>query len=232
MQENIINLLNINKINYKNIEIYNQAFVHRSYINENPRFEMGHNERLEFLGDSVLELIVTDFLYKKYPHHAEGDLTSYRAALVNTHSIGEVAESLGFNDYLKLSKGESKDVKSRARLSILADTYEAILGAIYLDVGYEECVAFVSRTLLPNTDSIVKGGLFKDPKSHVQEKSQEKYQLTPVYKVLDESGPDHNKIFLIGIYFGDKQIAKGEGNSKQLAESDAAKNAIKKEGWL
>lgn len=225
-------LLELHKIEYKNIDLYEQAFIHRSYINENPKFAMGHNERLEFLGDSVLELIVTDFLYKKYPDHAEGDLTAYRAALVNTISIGELGGELGFNDYLKLSRGESKDVNSRARMSILADSYEAMLGAIYLDIGYEACVRFVANTLLPHTDAIVRGGLFKDPKSHVQEKSQEKYQLTPVYKVLNESGPDHNKTFIIGIYFGDRKVAEGEGNSKQLAESDAAKNAVKKEGWV
>ena len=224
-------LLEKNKINYKNVAMYEQAFVHRSYINENPKFEMGHNERLEFLGDSVLELIVTDFLYNKFPSHAEGDLTSYRAALVNTNSIGAVAAGLGFNDYLKLSKGESKDVSGRARQSILADTYEAFLGAMYLDSGYKTCASFVATTLLPNTENIIREGLFKDPKSYVQERSQEKYQLTPVYKVLDESGPDHNKTFKIGIYFGDKMISEGQGNSKQLAESDAAKNAISKQGW-
>ena len=146
----ILSLLNKNDIKFVDIKIYEQAFIHRSYINENPKLKMGHNERLEFLGDSVLELIVTNFLYNKYPNHSEGDLTSYRAALVNASSIGEVAERLDFNPYLKLSKGESKDAKSKARMSILADTYESMLGAIYLDLGYDACVKFVSDTLLPN----------------------------------------------------------------------------------
>lgn len=218
-------------IKYNNIEIYEQAFVHRSFINENPNFHLGHNERLEFLGDSVLELIVTDYLYNKYPKHNEGELTSYRSALVNTNSLGKVAGDLGFNDYLKLSKGESKDKNSRARLSILADTYEALLGAMYLDNGYLSCGEFVLQTLLPNTDEIVRDGLYKDPKSFVQEMAQEKLQVTPIYKVLEESGPDHNKVFKIGIYFGEKLVAEGKGNSKQLAEADAAKNALTIKKW-
>jgi ribonuclease III len=220
------------KIEYKNINLYEQSAVHRSFINENPKFELGHNERLEFLGDAVLELIVTDFLYAKYPHHAEGDMTSYRSALVNATALSEVALNLNLNDYLKLSKGEAKEAEiTRARMSILADTYEALLGAMYIDLGYNACRKWVTKTLLVNTDDIVKGGSHKDSKSHVQEKSQEKLQVTPTYKIIDESGPDHDKIFIVGIFFNEKEIAKGEGKSKQLGEVDAAKNAITKMGW-
>lgn len=219
------------EISYNNLSLYEQAFVHRSFINENPKFSLGHNERLEFLGDSVLELIVTDFLYNKYPNEPEGNLTSYRSSLVNTQTIGRVAGDLGFNEYLKLSKGESRDSQSRARMSILADTYEAILGAIYLDLGYGVCEDFVIKTLLPYTEDIVKNNLFKDPKSFTQEMAQEKYQVTPSYKVIEESGPDHNKTFKVAIYFGDKLVAEGIGNSKQLAEVSAAKNAIVVKGW-
>ncbi len=221
-----------NNINYKNINLYNQAVVHRSFINENPRFELGHNERLEFLGDAVLELIVTDFIYAKYPHSAEGDMTSYRSALVNAETLSKVALSLDLNDYLKLSKGEAKEKEiTRARMSMLADTYEALLGAMYLDMGYGECNKWVIKTLLINTEEITRGGAYKDFKSLVQEKAQEKYQVTPTYKIINESGPDHDKLFLVGIYFDEKEIAKGEGKSKQLAEVDAAKNAVKKMGW-
>ena len=224
--------LDKNKIEYKNINLYEQAAVHRSFINENPRFELGHNERLEFLGDAVLELIVTDFLYVKYPHHAEGDMTSYRSALVNANTLSEVALNLNLNDYLKLSRGEAKEVEiTRARMSILADTYEALLGAMYMDIGYDACRKWVTKTLLINTEEIIRGGNYKDSKSHVQEKSQEKLQITPTYKIINESGPDHDKVFIVGIYFEEKEIAKGEGKSKQLGEVDAAKNAIIKMGW-
>ncbi len=223
-------ILNKNNITPKKIELYEQAFVHRSFINENPKFKLGHNERLEFLGDSVLELIVTDALYFKYPDHSEGDLTSYRAALVNTTSIGETAYNLGFNDLLKLSKGEQKDT-GKARLSILADTYEAFLGALYLDLGYDRCVSWVKETLLINTDNIVRGGLFKDPKSLVQEKAQEKLQVTPSYKTISETGPDHDKLFVVGIYFGNDMVSDGSGKSKQEAEVSAAKAALAKYKW-
>ncbi len=224
--------LDKNKIEYRNINLYEQAAVHRSFINENPRFELGHNERLEFLGDAVLELIVTDFLYVQYPHHAEGDMTSYRSALVNANTLSEVALNLNLNDYLKLSRGEAKEIEiTRARMSILADTYEALLGAMYMDIGYDACRKWVTKTLLINTDEIIRGGNYKDSKSHVQEKCQEKLQITPTYKIMSESGPDHDKVFIVGIYFEEKEIAKGEGKSKQLGEVDAAKNAITKMGW-
>ena len=213
------------------IDYYQLAMRHRSVSISSDTGHLLSNERLEFLGDAVLELIVTNYLYHKYPDQSEGDLTAYRSALVNTVSIGEAALGLGFNDYLKLSKGESRDM-GRARQSILADTYEAFLGAIFLDIGYDECVKWVAKTLLIETEKIVKNGLFRDAKSLIQEKAQEKMQVTPTYKVISESGPDHDKIFVVGIYFNDKEESKGEGKSKQEAESDAAKNCLVKYKWI
>ena len=214
----------------KDDKLFRQAFIHRSFINENPKSELHHNERLEFLGDSVLELISTSYLYKKFPDSPEGELTTYRSALVNTASLAEVAGGLGYNDFLQLSRGESKDT-GRARLSILADTYEAVLGAMYLSCGYEMCYKWVAETLLINTDNIVKSRLFKDSKSYLQEKAQEVYSVTPVYKIISESGPDHDKKFEVGVYFNDKEIARGIGSSKQVSEIAAATEALRMKGW-
>lgn len=211
-------------------KLLEQAFIHRSYINENNGSKLCHNERLEFLGDAVLELVVTEYLYKHYPHHNEGDLTSYRSALVNAVTLGALADKLMFNDMLKLSKGEAKDV-SRARSSILADAYEAFIGALYLDQGYDAVKVFITDTLLGKTEEIIKKGLYKDAKSFVQEKSQEVYGATPSYKVLHEEGPDHDKIFRVGIYFNDDLIAEGQGKSKQEAETKAAGAALEVKGW-
>lgn len=218
-------------IQFHNQDLLAQAFIHRSYINENPRSGLEHNERLEFLGDAVLELVVTEYLYATYPHHNEGDLTSYRAALVNAVTLGGVASFLGFNDMMKLSKGEAKDV-SRARSSILADAYEAFVGALYLDQGYDAAKAFISRTVLIKTEDIVKQGLFKDAKSFVQEKAQEVNGVTPSYRVLGEEGPDHDKLFRVGIFFGDELVAEGVGKSKQEAETIAARQALEKKKWI
>lgn len=214
-----------------NNPLFEQAFIHRSFINENPKTGLIHNERLEFLGDAVLELISTEFLYEQYPHHNEGDLTAYRSALVNAVTLGDVATSLGFNDMMKLSKGEAKDVH-RARSSILADAYEAFIGALYLDQGYEKTKDFITRTLLNKTEDIIKKGLYKDAKSFVQEKAQEKYSITPSYKVLEEEGPDHDKLFLVGIFFGDEKIAEGRGKSKQEGETNAARAALIEKKWI
>lgn len=219
-----------NKVQFANDALLEQAFIHRSFINENPRSGLEHNERLEFLGDAVLELIVTEYLYATYPHHNEGDLTAYRSALVNAVTLGKVADALMFNDMMKLSKGEAKDV-SRARSSILADAYEAFIGALYLDQGYDAVKNFISRTLLIKTDDIIKQGLYKDAKSHVQEKAQEIHNVTPAYRVLGEEGPDHDKRFRVGIYFGEDIVAEGMGKSKQEAETEAARNALLKKGW-
>ena len=217
-------------INFNNKNLLIQAFIHRSYINESSGSKLGHNERLEFLGDAVLELASTNYLYHKFTDLAEGELTAYRAALVNTKTISGIAKDLNFNDYLFLSKGESKDF-GKARLSILADTYESFIGAIFLDKGYEFAKGFIEKTLLIHTDKIIEEGKYKDAKSMVQEKSQDILSVTPSYRVVSESGPDHDKKFIIAIYFGEKRIAEGEGKSKQEAETNAAKAAIIKKGW-
>lgn len=219
------------KIIFKDKDLLKQAFIHRSYINENPKTGMGHNERLEFLGDAVLELVVTDFLYRKYPTYTEGELTALRSALVNAVIISEVASNIGMNDYLLLSKGESKD-NGKARQYILANTYEAYVGALYMDQGYEATNKFITTTLLPKTEEIVSKKLWRDAKSLVQEKAQEFYSVTPSYKVLSESGPDHDKHFTVGIYFGNDLIAEGKGKSKQEAEQKSAESALKTKRWL
>lgn len=215
---------------FKDKKILEQAFIHRSYINENPRLGLSHNERLEFLGDAVLELIVTDYLYGTYPDKDEGDLTAYRSALVNAIVIGEVASALGMNDFLLLSKGEAKDT-GRARQTILANTYEAFLGALYLDQGYVACKGFVLNTLIPKLETILKEKTWKDPKSRVQEEAQERIGVTPSYRLISESGPDHDKYFTIAIYFGHEKIAEGKGRSKQEAQQDAAALALEAKGW-
>lgn len=212
-------------------KLLEQAFIHRSYINENGGTKLSHNERLEFLGDAVLELVVTDYLYKKYPNNNEGELTAYRSALVNAVIIGEVAQELEMNTCLLLSKGESKDV-GKARNYILANTYEAYVGAVYLDQGYEKARDFIIKSLIGKLDVIVAKKLWRDPKSLVQEKSQEYLNVTPSYKVINETGPDHDKNFVVGIFFGDEQISLGKGHSKQEAEQAAAQTALEIKGWL
>ncbi len=220
-----------NNLSYKDLKLFEQAFIHRSFINENPKSGLVHNERLEFLGDAVLELVVTEYLFEQYPHHNEGDLTAYRSALVNAVTLGEVATTLSFNDVIKLSKGEAKDAH-RARSSILADAYEAFVGALYLDQGYLQAKTFITSTVLCKTKEIIRKGLYKDAKSFVQEKSQELYSVTPTYKVLHEEGPDHDKLFLVGIYFGNQKVGEGRGRSKQEAETSAARNALEEKGWV
>jgi ribonuclease III len=218
-------------VSFENDPLLEQAFVHRSFINENPKSGYEHNERLEFLGDAVLELVVTEYLYAMYPHHNEGDLTAYRSALVNAVTLGEVAGALHFNDMMKLSKGEAKDV-TRARSSILADAYEAFVGALYLDQGISGAKEFITRTLLVKTEGIIKAGSYKDAKSFAQEKAQEIYNVTPSYRVMSEEGPDHDKRFKVGIYFSDELVAEGEGKSKQEAEMEAARAALIAKNWL
>ncbi len=228
---NFFNFEKKTKITFKDKNLLKQAFIHRSYINENPNARLSHNERLEFLGDAVLELIVTDFLYKKYPNYTEGELTALRSALVNAVIISSIAEKIGMNEYLLLSKGEAKD-SGKARQYILANTYEAYIGAVYLDQGINIVDKFVNKTLLPKTDEIVNKKLWRDAKSLVQEKAQEFVSFTPAYKVLHQSGPDHDKHFTVGIYFGADLIAEGKGKSKQEAEQKAAENALKIKNWL
>ncbi len=219
-----------NSLNFKNKDLLKQAFVHRSYINENSVVGLQHNERLEFLGDAVLELVTTEELFRKYPDKSEGELTAIRAAMVNTYSISEAATRLGMNDYLLLSKGETKDT-GKAREYILANTFEAIIGAIYLDKGYDASEKFIEDSLFIKIEEIVSKKLWRDAKSLVQERSQEIFGVTPKYEVLEESGPDHDKNFTIGIYFGPTLIGKGAGKSKQEAEQVAAKAALKAKNW-
>ncbi len=217
-------------VTFKDKDLLRQAFTHRSYINES-RFSLGsHNERLEFLGDAVLELVVTEFLYKEYKDKQEGELTSLRASLVNTVTLSKNAADLGMNEFLLLSKGESKDI-GRARQVILANTFEALIGAIYLDSGYGQAKEFISHNLFPMIDNIIEKTLWKDPKSLFQEKAQEEMSITPVYKTLSESGPDHNKVFTVGLYVGEELFSEGRGHSKQEAQEDAASNALKKKDW-
>ncbi|OGZ32566.1 MAG: ribonuclease III [Candidatus Niyogibacteria bacterium RIFCSPLOWO2_12_FULL_41_13] len=217
-------------VSFKNEDLLKQAFTHRSYLNENPDWITSHNERLEFLGDAVLELAASDFLFKKFPQKPEGELTSLRAALVNADSLAESAEDLDINNYLLLSRGEAKDV-GRGRLYILANTYEAIIGAIYLDQGYGPAEKFIEKTLLLKIEEVLEKGLYRDAKSMFQEKSQEIVQLTPAYKVLEEWGPDHDKQFRVGVFLGEELVAEGEGPSKQLAEQEAAKSGLKIKKW-
>ena len=219
-----------NNISFKNKDLLKQAFVHRSYLNENRGFELEHNERLEFLGDAVLELVITDYLYKKFPTKSEGDLTAYRSALVNANMLSQVAEESGVNDLLFLSRGEAKD-KGRARQVILADTFEAVIGAIYIDQGYAMAQKFIADKLFALTDEVVEKGLWMDAKSRFQEKAQDRVGVTPQYKTVREEGPDHDKQFTVGVYVGVELIGEGSGKSKQEAEQEAAKKALEVKGW-
>lgn len=216
-------------IKFKNKDLLQRAFVHRSYLNEHPTSKLEHNERLEFLGDAVLELVITNYLYKHYAN-PEGELTTWRAALVNSKMLAETATRLGLNDFLLLSKGETKDT-GRARQFILANTFEALIGAIYLDQGFDKAAEFIKQNLVKELPNILDQKLYQDPKSQFQEEAQEKAGVTPVYEVLAESGPDHVKHFVVGVFLGDKIIAKGEGPSKQAAQEKAASAALKKKGW-
>lgn len=218
-------------VEFKNKDLLMQAFLHRSYLNEHRELSMGHNERLEFLGDAVLELVTTEFLFAKFPDKPEGELTAYRAALVNTQSISAAAEKLGMNEYLLLSKGEAKDT-GRARQYILANTFEAFIGALYLDSGYGAAKQFISQFLLPMIDVIVRKRLWQDAKSYFQEKAQEAWGHTPTYDVVSESGPDHDKTFEVRVQVGAEIKATGTGHSKQEAEQSAARAALEDAGWV
>src|SRR5580704_19391236 len=202
---------------FKNRKLLERAFTHRSYLNENREGGREHNERLEFLGDAVLELVVTEFLFAKYPDKPEGDLTAYRAALVNTQSISDAATKLGMNEFLYLSRGEAKDT-GRARQIILANAFEALIGALYLDQGYMAARDFIAKQLFHKTDDVVARRLWQDAKSRLQEVAQDKFGITPTYQLLNQSGPDHDKSFVIGAFVGNEKVALGEGRSKQEAE--------------
>lgn len=206
------------------------AMTHRSYLNEHKEAQQDHNERLEFLGDAVLELVVTDFLFRKYPEKPEGELTAVRAALVNTNSLAEASTKLDVNDHLLLSKGEAKDT-GRARGYILANAFEAIVGALYLDQGYGVAEEFIARNLFAQTEQIVNKRLWQDPKSRFQELAQEHVGVTPNYETLSQVGPDHDRTFTVGVFLREEKIAEGQGRAKQEAEQAAAEKAIQEKGW-
>lgn len=231
MEEKFAKLEETLNVYFKNKDLLIQAFCHRSFLNENASFPLGHNERLEFLGDAVLELAVTEYLYLHYPQKSEGELTAWRASLVNTKVIGEIARSLRFYDYLLLSKGEKKE-GGRAELCILANTFESFIGALYLDRGYKETALFIKENLVKELPRIIKLELYRDPKSNFQEKTQEELGITPTYNLLEETGPDHKRYFSVGVYLEEKLIAEGGGWSKKEAEEEAAKKALKEKKWL
>ncbi len=217
-------------ISFINKDLLKQAFIHRSYINENRSLGLEHNERLEFLGDAVLELVITDYLYKRFENMNEGELTSLRSALVNADTCALVAQKLGANDFLLLSKGESKDI-GRARQYILANTLESIIGAIYMDQGLEASKNFILNHITPLTENIIELGSWIDAKSLFQERAQEHVNVTPQYKTIRESGPDHDKKFSVGVYLGNELIGEGDGKSKQEAEQEAARSGLTKKEW-
>mgnify|MGYP003971366983 CR=1 FL=1 len=231
MNKNIENLEAKLGIKFKDINVLKNALVHRSYINEHKNFALDHNERLEFLGDAVLELSVTDHLYKTYSD-AEGTLTNWRSSLVNATQLALVAEDLGVYDFLYLSKGESQDKNKKARNYILANAFEAIVGAVYMDQGYQVADKFILDNLIVHLKKIIADKTYIDAKSMFQEKSQEMVGITPHYKVIAESGPDHNKKFVIGVFLNKEKVAEGEGYSKQEGQLDAASKALEIKKWL
>lgn len=218
-------------VKFSNIEFLREALTHRSYLNEHKGVRWPHNERSEFLGDAVLELVATEHLFNSFPDEAEGRMTAYRSALVNTISLSEVCSTIGIENFLLMSKGEARD-KGRARQVILANTFEAIIGAIYRDQGLSAAKDFVTRFLFPRLQAIVDEKLWLDAKSAFQEEAQERVAVTPMYKALRELGPDHDKIFEIGVFLGDELVATGQGKSKQDAEQAAARVAIVRKGWM
>ena len=217
-------------VSFKEISLLQQAVTHRSYLNENRTYELNHYERLEFLGDAVLELIVTQYLYAKFSN-PEGELTSWRSALVNGEMLAKVAQEIGVEKYLMMSRGEAKDV-GRARQYLLANALEAIIGAIYLDQGYDVAKEFVLTRVVVNLKEILEKKLYLDPKSYFQERAQESNKLTPSYRVMKEWGPDHDKHFVVGIFLGSDLVAEGEGNSKQEAQREAARIGLEVKGWI
>lgn len=217
-------------VTFQNKDLLIQALVHRSFLNENRDFPLGHNERLEFLGDAVLELVVTEYLYNHYDN-PEGELTNWRASLVNSNMLSTLTNELQIEDLLYMSRGEQRDTNGKARLKILANVFESLVGAIYLEHGYDAAKKFIMDRLLVKLDYILQNKLYLDPKTYFQEQAQEKTNITPTYRVLSEDGPDHDKTFTVGIYLGTNQVATGTGSSKQAAQVSAAHNAIKVKGW-
>ncbi len=230
METDLTKLEKVLGVEFANRNHLLSAVTHRSYLNEHREATQEHNERLEFLGDAVLELIVTDYLYHKYPEKPEGELTAVRAALVNTVSLSDSAQKLGLGDFMLMSKGEAKDT-GRARQYILANAFEAVIGAVYLDQGYAAAEKFIGEQLFLKTDRIVEKKLWQDAKSRFQELSQEKVSITPSYEMLSQVGPDHDRVFTVGVFLREEKIAEGTGRSKQEAEQDAAERAIEAKGW-
>lgn len=218
-------------IKFNSTNLLRQALVHKSYINENPGFALDHNERLEFLGDAILELVVTEYLFKHYPRTGEGEMTNWRAALVNASMLNQVAQELDLYDYLFLSKGERKDQNPKAKQYILANAFESIIGAIYLDQGLDTTREFIKKNIIAKLPYILKHKLYLDPKTRFQETAQELVGITPTYKVLKEEGPDHEKTFTIGLYLDEEHVATGVGNSKQEAQVESAIKALKLKKW-
>jgi ribonuclease-3 len=219
-------------LKFNDIKLLQQAVTHRSYLNEHRSYKLNHNERLEFLGDAVLELVITEYLYRNYPN-PEGEMTNWRAALVNGEMLAKIAGRLGVEEYLMMSKGEAKDT-GRARQYLLANAFEAITGAIYLDQkkdGYKKCEEFIMKNVVRELPEIIENKLYMDPKSRFQERAQEKVGITPSYRSMGESGPDHDKEFIVGVYLDDELIAKGKGKSKQEAQRNAAEKGLKIKKW-
>lgn len=216
-------------IKFNNKDLLLQALTHRSYLNENTKWHLDHNERLEFLGDAVLEMVVTEYLYNNYPN-PEGELTNWRAALVNANILSQITNEFNLNDYVLLSRGEARDT-GRARQYILANAMESLIGAIYLDQGYEPSKKFITSFILKELPTIIEKRLYRDPKSLFQEYAQEKVGITPTYEVVDEWGPDHARNFKVGVFLEKEIIGVGQGPSKQEAQQEAAKDALQKKGW-
>src|SRR3989344_8809677 len=212
-------------IEFKNKDVLTEALTHRSYLNEYANGELPLNERLEYLGDAVLELVITHELFKKFPDQAEGQLTVLRAALVNAQMLSRIAEDIELGDFLRMSRGERKDT-GKAREVILANAIEAVIGAIYIDQGIDAAKKFILKFIWTHLDEILETKSYRDSKSELQEIIQEQLRVTPTYKVMDETGPAHKKTFKVGVYFGDKFVADGVGASQQEAEVEAAKNAL------
>ncbi|MCD5381404.1 MAG: ribonuclease III [Candidatus Pacebacteria bacterium] len=230
IQTNLEKLQKLLNVEFTDTKVLLSAVTHRSYLNEHREADWDHNERLEFLGDAVLELVTTDYLYKKYADKPEGELTAVRAALVNTVSLSAASEELGINDYLLMSKGEAKDV-GRARQYILANVFEACIGAIYMDQGYEVAREFIASRLFGKTEEIVKDRLWQDAKSRFQEMAQEHVSVTPTYETISQEGPDHHRVFTVGVFLKNELVAKGNGRSKQEAEQKAAEKGVEVKGW-
>lgn len=214
---------------FKNKDLLLAALTHRSYLNENPDWRLDHNERMEFLGDAVLELVVTEHLYNNYPN-PEGEMTNWRAALVNANILSKITSEFDLNDYILLSRGEAKDT-GRARQYILANAIEALIGAMYLDGGYEACQKFINRFVLKELKNIIEKRLYRDAKSLFQEIAQDKVGITPTYEVLEEWGPDHARNFKVGVFLEKERAGMGQGPSKQEAQQSAAEDALVKKGW-